>query len=272
MSASEFDTPGALVAPPAEDVVRFEVRDHIVTISLNRPQARNAVDAAMALGLEAAVDRLEADPELRVGVLTATPPVFCAGADLKEIGAGRRDKLRTVRGGFAGFVARERTKPIIVAVEGPALAGGTEICLAADLVVASTAATFGIPEVKRGLVAAAGGLFRLPRRLPRNIAMEMVLTGEPIDATRASELGWVNRLTAPGEALTAATELAALIAANAPVAVRASKRVIDSAATVDDVECWRLSEGAMTEAMSSADMREGIAAFVERRQPKWSGR
>ncbi|KRF22388.1 crotonase/enoyl-CoA hydratase family protein [Phycicoccus sp. Soil802] len=250
--------------------VEFEVRGRVAVITINRPQARNAINAAVAKGLEAAVDRLEADDGVWVGVLTATPPVFCAGADLKEIGAGRRDQLRTARGGFAGFVARDRTKPVIAAVDGPAMAGGAEICLACDLVVASTAATFSIPEVKRGLVAAAGGLFRLPSRLPLNIAMEMVLTGEPVDADRAHHLGLVNRVTEPGTALDAAMLLAEEIAANAPSAVRASRRVMRAALGLDSPSGWRLSEEAMSAALSSAEMREGVAAFVEKRPPQWS--
>ena len=271
MSASDTETHVESVSTGSDAVVRLETLGHVAIITLNRPQARNAVNAAVALGLEAALDRLEEDSALWVGVLNATPPVFCAGADLKEINAGRRDQLRTLRGGFAGFVARERTKPIVAAVEGPALAGGAEICLACDLVVASTTAKFSIPEAKRGLVPAAGALFRLPRRVPRNIAMEMVLTGEPIDAVRAGQLGLVNRVTAPGEALAIAMQLAQQIAANAPVAVRASKRSIDSAVNVDDLAGWRLSEEAMAEAMSSADMREGVTAFEEKREPNWSG-
>jgi enoyl-CoA hydratase len=260
-----------MTAAPAA-AVPFSAQGHIAVITINRPEARNAVNADVALGLEAAIDRLEGDDELWVGVLTAVPPVFSAGADLKEIRAGRRDQLRTQRGGFAGIVARARTKPIIAAVEGPALAGGTEICLACDLIVASATARFGIPEVKRGLIAAGGGLFRLPRRLPFTVAMEMALTGEPIDAERAGQLGMVNTVTAPGETLDQALKLARMIEANAPVAVRASRRVMIAAAAGDDAAGWRLSAEAMAETMSSADMQEGVAAFVEKRRPNWSGR
>lgn len=270
MTAPETAAQSRPAAARSDNLVEFKARGHVAIITINRPDARNAINGAVALGVEAALDRLEADPWLWVGVLTSTPPVFCAGADLKEISAGRRDQLRTPRGGFAGIVARERTKPLVAAVEGPALAGGTEICLACDLIVASATATFSIPEVKRGLVAAAGGLFRLPRRLPHNVAMQMALTGEPIDAVRAGKFGMVNEVAAPGKALEIALRIAEGIAANAPTAVRASRRVIKAAADADDAIGWRLSEEAMAEAMSSADMREGVAAFVEKRRPNWS--
>jgi enoyl-CoA hydratase len=198
----------------------------VEVITINRPEARNAVNTAVAQGIEAAIDRLESDPSLWVGVLTGLPPVFSAGADLTDINAGRREMLRTERGGFAGFVARNRIKPVIAAVDGPALAGGVEMCFACDLIVASHDARFGIPEVERSLVAAAGGRFRLPRKIPFNIAMEMALTGEPIDAVRAFGLGLVNDLVEPGQALHRAIELASLIEANAPIAVQASRRVM----------------------------------------------
>ena len=174
----------------------------------------------MARGIEAAIDEIESRDDIWLGIVTGEPPVFCAGADLKEINAGRAGDLATAPGGFAGIVQRERTKPLIAAVDGPALAGGTEIVLACDLVVASTTATFGIPEVKRSLVAGAGGLFRLGRKLPLNLAMELALTGDPIAAERAYHHGLVNRLVEPGKALDGATALAEQITANAPVAVR----------------------------------------------------
>jgi enoyl-CoA hydratase len=256
----------------APEAVEFSAVGHIGVITINRPSARNAVNAEVAHGIEAAIDRLENDDDLWVGVLTGAPPVFCAGADLKVIQAGRRDELRTQRGGFAGIVARERAKPVIAAVEGQALAGGTEICLACDLIVASRTARFGIPEVKRGLVAAGGGLFRLPRRLPFGVAMELALTGEQLDAVRAHHFGLVNRLTDEGDALNHAMEVARQIESNAPLSVRLSRRVVLEAADEDEAAGWKLSEQAMAEALSSADRQEGIAAFVEKRQPVWSGR
>ena len=241
-------------------------------VKINRPEARNAVNGAVAEGIEAAIDRIEEDDSLWLGILTGVPPVFCAGADLKEINAGNAAALATKRGGFGGFVQRERTKPIIAAVDGPALAGGTELVLACDLVVASTTATFGIPEVKRSLVAAAGGLFRLGRKIPLNIAMELALTGDPIDATRAHHFGLVNRLVEPGEALDAAVKLAEQVCANAPISVRESRKVVLEGTHAPDDVGWKLSVEGMAKAMSSEDFGEGLTAFIEKRPPQWKGR
>lgn len=253
-------------------VIEYGTEGHVAIITINRPDARNAVNGDVAQGIEDAIDRLEGDDSLWLGILTGVPPVFCAGADLKEINAGRAGNLNTKRGGFAGFVSRERTKPVIAAVDGPALAGGTEICLACDLIVASTSAKFGIPEVKRCLVAAGGGLFRLPRKIPFNVAMELTLTGDPIDAERAHHFGLVNHLTEPGNALERAKELARQIEANAPVAVRASRRVVLASATEDETTGWRLSGEAFAEALSSEDSKEGLMAFIEKRPPNWAGK
>ena len=253
-------------------IIEFETEGHIAIITINRPEARNAVNGDVARGIEEAIDRIESDDSLWLGILTGVPPVFCAGADLKEINAGRAGDLQTKRGGFGGITTRERAKPIIAAVDGPALAGGTEICLACDLIVASTSAKFGIPEVKRCLVAAGGGLFRLPRKIPFNLAMELTLTGDPIDAERAHHFGLVNYVTEPGAALDRAKELARQIEANAPVAVRASRRVVLAAATEDETTGWRLSAEAFAEALSSEDNKEGLMAFIEKRPPNWAGR
>ncbi|MGE3619480.1 MAG: crotonase/enoyl-CoA hydratase family protein [Acidimicrobiia bacterium] len=252
--------------------IEYEQRGPLAIITINRPEARNAVNGEVATGIEAALDRLEADDDAWVGILTGVPPVFCAGADLKEINAGNAAALSTARGGFGGIVRRERTKPLIAAVDGPALAGGTEIVLACDLVVASTTATFGVPEVKRALVAAAGALFRLGRKLPTNIALELILTGDPIDATRAHHFGLVNRLVEPGEALEAAIGLADQITANAPNAVRESRRIMLSATHAEDSVGWALSSEAFAAAQASEDAREGLAAFIEKRAPRWTGR
>jgi enoyl-CoA hydratase len=252
--------------------VEYVTQGRVAIITINRPEARNAVNGAVASGLEAAVDQLEADESLWIGILTGVPPVFSAGADLKEVGAGRSSVLTTKRGGFAGFVARNRTKPIIAAVDGPALAGGTEIALACDLVVASTSATFGIPEVKRGLVAGGGGLFRLPRKVPFNLAMEMALTGDPIDAARAHQFGLVNRLCSPGTALATAQELAGRIEAAAPIAVRESRSVMLGAMTADEATGWRLSDQASGRVGASQDLKEGVSAFIEKRPPVWKAK
>ena len=253
-------------------IIEYSTEGHVAVITINRPEARNAVNGEVAEGIEAAIDQMEADDAVWLGILTGVPPVFSAGADLKEINAGRAHAISTKRGGFAGFVARERTKPVIAAVDGPALAGGTEICLACDLIVASTSARFGIPEVKRCLVAAGGGLFRLPRKIPFNIAMELTLTGDPIDAERAHQLGLVNYLTEAGGALARAKELARQIEANAPVAVRASRRILLAAATADEATGWRLSGEGMNEVLASEDSKEGLVAFIEKRPPNWKGR
>jgi enoyl-CoA hydratase len=252
--------------------VDYEQRGPFAVIKINRPEARNAVKGVVAQGIEEAIDKVEADDSIWVGILTGEPPVFCAGADLKEINSGNAGALATKKGGFAGIVQRERTKPIIAAVDGPALAGGTEIVLSCDLVVASTTATFGIPEVKRSLVAGAGGLFRLPRKIPINIAMELTLTGDPIDATRAHHFGLVNRLVEPGGALEEAISLAEQICANAPVAVRESRKIVLEATNAPDDVGWRMSAEGMAKAMQSEDFSEGLTAFIEKRPPQWKGR
>jgi enoyl-CoA hydratase len=231
----------------------------------------------MAVGLEAAVDQLEDDDDLWVGVLAADTdgqrdPVFCAGADLKAIGAGKAAELDTERGGFAGFVYRERTKPIVVAVDGLATAGGCEIVLAADLVVATTRSAFGLAEVTRNLVAGAGGLFRLPRAIGQAAAMEAILTGAPIAAERAHALGLVSRLVEPGAAVDAALELAAAIARNAPLAVRESRKVVLAAAYENDATLREMTTAALRVVMRSDDLQEGVTAFVEKRPPRWTGR
>ena len=223
------------------EAVTFEVRGHYAVITINRPEARNAVNGAVANGIEAGIDRVEEDDDLWIGILTGVPPVFCAGADLKEINRGNGAALATKRGNFGGIVQREREKPMIAAVDGPALAGGTEITLACDLVVASRSATFGVPEVKRSLVAAAGALFRLGRKIPFNVAMECALTGDPISAERAHHFGLVNVLCEDGQALDAAIALADRVCANAPVAVRASRKVMLEATHAPDDVGWRKS-------------------------------
>jgi len=253
-------------------MVDYEVIGRVAVLTINRPEARNAVNGEVAAAMEANLDRLEDDDEVWVGIVTGAGPVFSAGADLKAIAAGQAASLTTKRGGFAGIARRERTKPVIAAVDGPALAGGTEIVLSCDLVVASTAASFGIPEVKRSLVAAAGGLFRLPRALPPNIAMEAALTGDPISAERAAHFGLVNHLVEPGTALEAALALAARITANAPFAVRASRAVVLQSLSAGDEDLWTVTNTAMATVMASEDFNEGPRAFIEKRAPQWKGR
>jgi enoyl-CoA hydratase len=253
--------------------VNYEtVADHCALIAIDRPEARNAISPEVALGIEEALNRAEADDLIRAVVITGTAPVFCAGADLKAIQAGRAAELSTERGGFAGLVRRELRMPLIAAVEGSALAGGMEIVLTCDLVVAANDARFGMAEVKRGLIAAAGGLFRVARKVPSNIAMEWALTGDLVDAETAHRHGLVNHLTESGRALEVALELAGRIGANAPLAVSASRTIMLECTTADDETAWRRTDEAFADVASSHDAAEGVAAFTEKRQPVWSGR
>jgi enoyl-CoA hydratase len=253
-----------------DDPVLTERRDGVLLVTLNRPDARNAVNTALAEGIAAALDDLDADAELTVGVLTGAGKGFSAGMDLKAFVTGERPWVGDR--GFAGIVQRSARKPLIAAVEGFAMAGGLEIALACDLVVASRAARLGIPEVKRSLVAAAGALRRLPQRLPLGVAMEMALTGDPISAERAYDLGLVNRVTDPGGAVDAALELAAAIARNGPLALDATKEILLRQADWSVADFWREQGEIVAPVMSSEDAREGATAFSEKRDPVWKGR
>ncbi len=251
--------------------VLYEVDGHVATLTLNRPDARNSVNPELTTALAAAMDSLEADPDVWVGILAGTGATFCAGADLKTLGAGRAAELSTEKGGFAGFVRYPRTKPMIAAVRGFALAGGTELALSCDLIVAGTDVAFGLPEVTRGIVAAAGGLFRLPRVIGSARAIELILTAERLGVEEAHRLGMVNHVVEPDDVLARAGELAEKICANAPLAVRESLAIARDALRIDDDEAWRRSAEAMGRARDSDDAREGVQAFIEKRAPRWTG-
>jgi enoyl-CoA hydratase len=246
--------------------------EHVAVITLNRPRVRNAVNGALARKLDEAVKRVEQDSAIRVAVLTSSNDrVFCAGADLSEIAAGRAATLSTPDGGFAGFVYHARTKPWIAAVRGSALAGGFELSLACDMIVASEDSQFGLPEVKRGLIAAAGGLIRLPRALPRHIAIELIVTGNALTATRAHALGLVNMVVPSEAVLTAAYGLATTIAANAPIAVRESLAVARANVGQTEMALQTLVSRARDRVFTSNDALEGSRAFLEKRAPVWTG-
>ncbi len=252
----------------SEEVVLVEQRDRILIITINRPQAKNAVNAAVSRGLADAMDRLDAEAGLSVGILTGAGGSFCAGMDLKAFARGENV---VVEGRGMGFTERPPVKPLIAAVEGYALAGGTELALATDLIVASKDSAFGIPEVKRGLVAGGGGLLRLPQRIPYAIAMELALTGENLSAERAHELGLVNALAEPGAALEAAIGLAERITANGPLAVAATKRIITESRGWSPDTMFTEQTKILMPVFTSNDAREGAVAFAEKRPPKWTG-
>ena len=253
-----------------EQAVLTERRARILLITINRPDQRNAVNAAVARGIAGALDQLDGDAELSLGVLTGVGKGFSAGMDLKAFVTGETPYVADR--GFAGITQRPPVKPLIAAVEGFALAGGLEIALSCDLIVAARGTRLGVPEVKRSLVPAAGGLLRLPRVLPRTIATELILTGDPIDAERAYELGLVNRLTEPGQALAAALDLAETIASNGPLALAAAKRVLMESTDWPDSEFFTRQGEIIGPVMGSEDAREGAKAFAEKRPPVWQGR
>jgi enoyl-CoA hydratase len=250
--------------------VGVEARDGVLVITIDRPQARNAIDAAVAEGIAAALDRLDGDDALQVGVITGAGGDFSAGMDLKAFAAGRPSHAGGR--GFAGIVQRPPDTPLIAAIEGFAVAGGFEVALACDLIVAARGARLGIPEVKRSLVASGGALLRLPARIPYHVAMELALTGDPISAERGHDLGLVNRLAEPGGALDAALELAAAIAANGPLALAATKRILRAAPGWTADEAWARQQEIAGPVFTSQDAREGAVAFAEKRPPVWRGR
>jgi enoyl-CoA hydratase len=245
-------------------------RERVLLVTINRPDQRNAINAAVANGIAAALDELDSEEALSVGVLTGAGKGFSAGMDLKAFVAGESPDAGDR--GFAGITERSADKPLIAAIEGFALAGGLEVALACDLIVASRGSRMGLPEVTRSLVASAGGLLRLPRVLPRMVATELALTGQPITAERGYELGMVNRLTEPGNALEAALELAAVIAANGPLAVKATKRILRESGDWPESEFFARQESIAGPVYTSEDAREGASAFAEKRAPVWKGR
>jgi enoyl-CoA hydratase len=249
--------------------VETEARERVLVVTIRREEKRNAIDQEIADGISAALDRLDDDPELWVGVLTGTATVFSAGSDLATSKGG---SAATARGGEYGVIRRDRVKPLIAAVEGPALGGGFEIVLACDLVVAARTASFGLPEVTRGLVPTCGGLFRASRALPLNVARELLLTGGRLDPERAYALGLVNVVTDTGGAVDGALALAARICAAGPVAVRASLRALEATVAERDALGWEATTTASDVIRQSDDTREGVLAFFEKREPRWTGR
>src|SRR5881275_1901218 len=249
--------------------VLTERRDNVLLVTLNRPDARNAVNLALAEGVAAALDELDADDGLSIGILTGAGSGFSAGMDLKAFVTGERPWVGDR--GFAGIVQRASRKPLIAAIEGFAVAGGLEVALACDLIVAAKGAKLGIPEVKRSLVAAGGALLRLPQRVPYGIAMELALTGDTFTAERGYELGLVNRLAEPGEAVAAALELAGAIAANGPLALDATKAILQQQFDWGEEEFWQRQGELSGPVFTSEDAREGAVAFSAKRDPVWQG-
>jgi enoyl-CoA hydratase len=250
--------------------VRIERRDDVLLITINRPEVRNAINTPVAMGIAAALDELDGDAALRAAVITGAGKGFCAGADLKAVLEG--DRAAHPERGFAGIVQRPPEKPIIAAVEGFAVAGGFEIALACDLIVAARDAIFGLPEVKRSLVASAGGMLRLPDAVPRQLAVEMALTGDPVGAERLFALGGIARIADPGHAVDEALVLAGQITVNAPLSISAIKRILTARSGWSTDERWSRQEEIVAPVAASADAREGATAFAERRAPVWEGR
>jgi enoyl-CoA hydratase len=253
-------------------LIEFERRGPVAIVTLNRPDARNAISRALEQALFDALEKIDSDPSIWVGVLAANGSTFCAGADLKEINT-KGAPPSAVQSADApkreSIVSRAHVKPLIAAVEGPAMGGGAELVLACDLIVASTAAKFSLPEVRWGLLASGGGMFRLPRAMPKRIAMQLALTGDAIDAKRAYEVGFINTLVDPGRALDTALNMAARIAQNGPLAVQNTRRVMEETAFLSEAEAWALSRAAVKANFETADSKEGPRAFAEKRPPQW---
>jgi enoyl-CoA hydratase/carnithine racemase len=250
-------------------VVEWERRGNVAVVTLNRPEARNAISPEVSRTMASILDEVEGDAELRAVVLTGRGEVFSAGADLKVVAQGNANDIARGKGGFAGIVTRDFPKPIIAAVNGPALAGGFEIVLSCDLVVAAESSRFGIPEVKRGLMAAAGGLIRLPKRIPLATALELAMTGDPIDAERAFQLGLVNRVVPAERVVEEAIALAERIGENSPIAVRNSRQLVREAVELSEADAWQRTNELVIPVFQSGDAVEGATAFAEKRKPVW---
>lgn len=266
---NQSDVPGA--APTGTDAIKTEIiEDHIFLIRIDRPHRRNAFDGATARAMEQAIDRFEEDINLRCAIIAGNEQAFSSGQDL--IAAGHGDMGASKRRGGFGIMAKPPTKPVIAAIEGHALAGGLELALSCDLIVSSRTANMGLPEAARSLVAVGGGLFRLPKRIPYHLAMELALTGKFWPATRMAELGLVNKLTEPGEALSGAVDLAKEVIEAGPLAVQASKQIVQQAYDWKDADGWKNQMEFAGPVMGSQDMQEGLKAFAEKRKPVWKGR
>ena len=251
-------------------ILERERRGRVEVLRLNRPEARNAMSPELSAAIEAALDDVAVDTAVTAVVLTGAGTVFCAGADLKVVSQGGGQRIMTKRGGFGGLVQRDFPKPVIAAVNGLAVAGGFELVLACDLVVAAEDAGFGLPEVSRGLLAAAGGPIRLAKRVPLAVALEVGMTGDPLSAARAFELGLVNRVVPAAQVVDEAIALAERIGRNSPTAVRVTRQLIRSAVDAPEAEGWRLTAEGAAEVMASGDAIEGSTAFVEKRAPRWN--
>jgi crotonobetainyl-CoA hydratase len=260
---------------PKNDVVLFERRGHLAIVTLNRPEVLNAVNGDLTRRAGEVLEEIDGHPDIRVAIITGSGRAFSAGADLKAIASGAPGQRPVSQWGFAGITQHVIAKPLIAAVNGLAYGGGLEIAMSCDLIVASSSASFGLPEVKRGLIAGAGGLVRLPEQIPPRLAAELALTGDPISALRAAELGLVNAVTEPDRLMDEAVALAGRIAANAPLAVQASKRVLQrivGSARPEEALGWALTSMESAALLTSQDAKEGPRAFAEKRQPVWTGR